>query len=62
MYQSNYQAARVASVQIKEHFAHHLAEARAQGAELLTPEPEAEMIEQILDAAFWASLRKEEGQ
>ncbi|HVD97002.1 MAG TPA: hypothetical protein VNB90_02280 [Cytophagaceae bacterium] len=61
MYESKYQAARLVSAQIKEHFAHHLSAARERGDENLAPEPDTEAIEAILDAAFWASLRKEEG-
>ena len=42
------------------HFARHIASADAT-AELLPAPPEVEAIEAIIDAAFWASLRREEG-
>ncbi|MBW3629136.1 MAG: arabinosyltransferase domain-containing protein, partial [Gemmatimonadetes bacterium] len=42
------------------HFARHLAEARLSGTVGLAPEPDAATIEAIIDAAFWASLRREE--
>src|ERR1051325_4038302 len=38
-----------------------LAAARKQGPQELAPAPDAETIERIIDAAFWASLRREEG-
>jgi hypothetical protein len=43
------------------HFARHLAAARQQGWQDLTSLPEAQTVEAIIDAAFWASLRREEG-
>ena len=61
MQESNYQAAKLVSAAIRDHFARHLEEARDRGDQKLAPEPDAAMIEIILDAAFWASLRKEEG-
>lgn len=61
MYESNYKAAKLVSTEIHDHFAKHLTEARAQGERNLADEPNAEMIEVLLDAAFWASLRREEG-
>jgi hypothetical protein len=56
-----YIAARMVSSTIEAHFAKHLASARVQGARHLAFEPEASIIEAVIDAAFWASLRREEG-
>ncbi|MBA9076036.1 MULTISPECIES: putative sensor domain DACNV-containing protein [Rufibacter] len=61
--ESTYQAARAVAKAVESHFAQHRAEARQNGPEAaLAPAPPAHVIEAILDAAFWASLRKEEGQ
>lgn len=45
------------------YFARHLAAGRSQGRQQqeLAPQPDATAIEAIIDAAFWASLRREEG-
>jgi hypothetical protein len=56
-----YIAARMVAVTIEAHFAKHLAAATAQGAKNLADEPQSPIIEAIIDVAFWASLRKEEG-
>jgi len=58
---ATYQAAKIVAPKIESHFAKHLAEANAKGELDLAPQPPARVIEAILDAAFWASLRKEEG-
>jgi hypothetical protein len=57
-----YQAARAVATTVESHFAHHLAAARQRGEQELAPAPEASAIEAIIDAAFWASLRREEGR
>ncbi|MBZ5723560.1 MAG: hypothetical protein LAP87_01050 [Acidobacteriia bacterium] len=46
---------------VEAHFARHLAEARDRGREPLASLPDAATIEAVIDAAFWASLRREEG-
>jgi hypothetical protein len=56
-----YQAARAVAATVESHFARHLAAARQRGEQELAPAPEAQAIEAIIDAAFWASLRREEG-
>jgi hypothetical protein len=56
-----YPAARTVAARVQDHFARHLASARRRGRIDLAPEPDAEDIEAIIDAAFWASLRREEG-
>lgn len=57
-----YIAARIVAPTIEEHFAEHLAEARRAGAPDLAIEPPAAIIEAVIDVAFWASLRREEGR
>jgi hypothetical protein len=56
-----YIAARMVAATIESHFAKHLASARLQGSRHLAIEPQAPIIEAVIDVAFWASLRKEEG-
>jgi len=56
-----YPAARAVAKRVQQHFSRHLALARQQGREELAPEPDEEAVETIVDAAFWASLRREEG-
>lgn len=56
-----YIAARMVASTIEAHFAKHLADARLNGAKHLADEPQARIIEAIIDVSFWASLRKEEG-
>jgi hypothetical protein len=56
-----YPAARTVASKVREHFAHHLALARASGRTDVASEPETSDIEALIDAAFWASLRREEG-
>jgi hypothetical protein len=46
----------------RNHFAWHLAKARERGEDGLAPAPDAATIEAIIDATFWASLRREEGR
>lgn len=58
---ATYQAAQIVAPAIETHFATHLAEASAKGEIDLAPQPPARVVEAILDAAFWSSLRKEEG-
>ncbi|MGH9971295.1 MAG: putative sensor domain DACNV-containing protein [Pyrinomonadaceae bacterium] len=56
-----YPAAHAVAITTQEYFARHLESARQQGVQELAPEPDANAIEAIIDAAFWASLRREEG-
>ena len=56
-----YPAARAIAPKVRAHFARHLA---ATGRSMDAPDallPDVESIEAIVDAAFWASLRREEG-
>jgi hypothetical protein len=57
-----YPAARAVAARIQTHFGEHRAVATAQGPEPLAPEPDVPSIEAIINAAFWASLRREEGR
>jgi hypothetical protein len=61
-YKSTYQAAKIASPAIESHFTNLLKVALQEGDEDLAPEPPLKVIETIIDVAFWASLRKEEGR
>ena len=56
-----YPAARAVAQKVQAHFGRRLAQARARGRVDLADEPAAYAIEAIIDAAFWASLRREEG-
>jgi hypothetical protein len=55
-----YPAARVVAPKVAAHFAHHAEEARRRGRPGPVAVPDADTIEAIIDAAFWASLRREE--
>src|SRR4051812_12569044 len=55
-----YPAARTVAAMAQAYFARHLGAERRQGQDL-APQPDAQAIEAIIDAAFWASLRREEG-
>ena len=57
-----YHPARAMAATVEAHFARHLAEARRRGEDDLAPAPPAGIIEAIVDATFWASLRPEEGR
>jgi hypothetical protein len=56
-----YAAARTISPKLHAYFARRQAESKSDGKPDLAPLPDAEMIEATIDAAFWASLRREEG-
>lgn len=56
-----YPAARAIAAKVQAYFASHLEEARQSSRQQLAPAPDASAIEAIVDAAFWASLRREEG-
>jgi hypothetical protein len=61
MTRSAYHAARTVASETREHFARHIAAARRQGQQGVAGEPDERCIEAIIDTAFWASLRREEG-
>jgi hypothetical protein len=58
---STYPAARLVASRVAEHFARHVDRARALGHADVAPVPDEGVVESIVDAAFWASLRREEG-
>lgn len=59
--ETTYKAAREVASTIETHFAEHIRTARESGNENPAPEPPRAAIEAIIDAGFWASLRREEG-
>lgn len=61
IYEPTYQAARTIAPQVEAIFAKYITSAKESGEEDLAPLPTAAIIEAIIDAAFWASIRKEEG-
>jgi len=61
MPRASYHAARIVAVTIEEHFARYLATTSGQSRQALARHPDAQVIEAIIDTAFWSSLRREEG-
>jgi hypothetical protein len=61
MIQPAYPAARAAALRIGAHFARHLVAPQPQQGRKAAAVPDAAAIEAIIEAAFWASLRREEG-
>lgn len=61
MPEPSYPAARIVSAIVEEHFKRHRTVAEEQGWTELAPQPEVQTIEAVIDVAFWASLRHEEG-
>ena len=55
-----YPAARSVAPTVEAYFVRHRAEARQRGQMHVAPIPDAAVIEAVIDAAFWASLRREE--
>src|SRR6188474_2707925 len=62
MIQPTYPAARLVADVVKAHFARHIGAARAGDSSIVSEAPPPIAIASIIDAAFWASLRREEGQ
>ncbi|GAB3930427.1 putative sensor domain DACNV-containing protein [Larkinella terrae] len=58
---STYQAARLVAGTVESYFAHHFATATSNGGQETAHQPHAPEIEAMIDTAFWASLRHEEG-
>src|SRR2546423_14827504 len=54
-------AGRAVAEMVREHFARLGETARRKGKQGLAPEPDATAVEAVIDAAFWASLRREGG-
>ena len=57
----SYPAAKLAAPTVHAHFAKHLGAARARGRDPIAALPTPEVIERMINATFWASLRREEG-
>ncbi|WP_211324744.1 putative sensor domain DACNV-containing protein [Chitinophaga skermanii] len=60
-YKSTYAAAKKVADSISMHYCKHLNAAKANGEGDLANAPGVQIIEKIIDVAFWASLRREEG-
>src|SRR5437870_2792188 len=56
-----YPAATIVAPKLHEHFSRHLEAARRTSHQPLASLPSVETISILIDAAFWASLRHEEG-
>src|SRR5581483_3552386 len=56
-----YPAARIVAPLIRDHFARHLAAARERNLGPLAELPDEALITDLINATFWASLRREEG-
>ena len=56
-----YLPARMAAPMIEAHFARHRANSADNETRLAAP-PKAQWVEAVIDVAFWASLRREEGR
>lgn len=56
-----YPAARAVAATVEQYFERQRASARVHTMEGVAPKPDANTIESIIDATFWASLRREEG-
>jgi hypothetical protein len=61
MTEPSYPPARAVASRVHAHIANQLAVARQRGETDLAPEADVDAVEAIIDAAFWASLRREEG-
>jgi hypothetical protein len=61
MTEPSYPPARAVASRVCEHIAQQTLMARERGEADLAPEPDLDAVEAIIDAAFWASLRREEG-
>lgn len=57
-----YPAARASAPRVLAHLVRDFELARRHGVTPIAPEPDAEAIGAIIDAAFWSSLRREEGR
>ncbi|SHL34566.1 hypothetical protein SAMN05444266_10328 [Chitinophaga jiangningensis] len=60
-FNSTYQAAVKVAEPVSDHFQQHMYTAQENGEDDLATVPTAKIIERMIDIAFWASLRREEG-
>ena len=58
-----YPAGRALALRVRDHFARHKEDGPPDGssAQVAAPVPDADVIEALVDAGFWTSLRREEG-
>ena len=61
MLHETYPAARLVAPKVHAHFFRHLDSARQRGLAPVAALPDASVIERLINATFWASLRREEG-
>lgn len=61
MREPTYPFARSVAEKVKQHLTQYLTAEHRLGSQDLAPAPDAQALEAIIDAAFWASLRREEG-
>ena len=61
MSEQSYPTAKLVSPTIHAHFAKHFGVARARGRDPIAALPAPDVIERMINATFWASLRREEG-
>ncbi|HEY0284473.1 MAG TPA: hypothetical protein VGC23_03725, partial [Vicinamibacterales bacterium] len=61
MSEQSYPTAKLVAPTIHSHFAKHFALARSRGRDPIAALPEPDVIERMINAIFWASLRREEG-
>jgi hypothetical protein len=57
----SYPTAKLVAPTIHAHFAKHFGLARARGRDPIAALPAPDLIERMINATFWASLRREEG-
>src|SRR5919204_42373 len=57
----SYPPARVIAPLVRDHFVRHIDDARRRGLDGVASAPDSGAIEAMIQAAFWASLRREEG-
>jgi hypothetical protein len=57
----SYPAARIVAPKVHAHFFRYLDAARRRGITSVAALPDASVIERLINATFWASLRREEG-
>jgi sensor domain DACNV-containing protein len=55
-----YPAARIVAPKVQAHFARHVGQASLRGETNLASVPDTATVETLIEAAFWASLRREE--
>jgi hypothetical protein len=56
-----YPAARLVAPRVQAHFMRHVELAKTRGDKVIATAPQTDVIEHVINAAFWASLRREEG-